>query len=154
MCLAVALVGSEVPTEIAAGLGHRLYQRGAMPEYRWYFRDRKPRLPILRDGQFSTARWGNGRGQSRLLPRRGWTTAIELKGGLFAGLTPIAVEIRASYALDGRGGWYPVFRGIRGVMVPDEHGWAVVYMLTTTSSHYYRNMTGSDRMPVFIGQTY
>jgi hypothetical protein len=45
-----------------------------------------------------------------------------------------------------------VERGIRGLLVPDERGAAVVYMICEPSSPYYRNMTGSTRMPVLIDQ--
>jgi hypothetical protein len=40
--------------------------------------------------------------------------------------------------------------GIRGLLVPDERGLAVAYMVCEPASHYYRVMTGSDRMPVLI----
>jgi hypothetical protein len=36
--------------------------------------------------------------------------------------------------------------------VPDERGAAVGYMICEPSSHHYRIMTGSTRMPVFIDQ--
>jgi len=41
--------------------------------------------------------------------------------------------------------WY------RGLLVLDEYG-AVCYVICEPSSHYYRVMTGSERMPVLIGQ--
>jgi hypothetical protein len=51
-----------------------------------------------------------------------------------------------------RGRWYRIRQGIRGLLVPDERGLAVVYMLCEPSSHYYKIMTGSDRMPVLIDE--
>jgi hypothetical protein len=42
-------------------------------------------------------------------------------------------------------------RGIRGLLVPDERGIGVVYVICEPASHYYRNMAGSARMPVLIG---
>jgi hypothetical protein len=35
------------------------------------------------------------------------------------------VEIPASAAMDGRGVWYHVERGVQGLLVPDERGLAV-----------------------------
>jgi hypothetical protein len=48
--------------------------------------------------------------------------------------------------------WYAVCQGIRGVLVADERGLAVCYMLCEPSSHYYRITTGSTRMPVLIDE--
>jgi hypothetical protein len=42
--------------------------------------------------------------------------------------------------------------GIRGVLLPDERGSAVVYMICEPATHYYRVMTRSDRMPVLISE--
>jgi hypothetical protein len=41
---------------------------------------------------------------------------------------------------------------MRGILVPDERGAAVCYMLCEPASHYYRTMTGSTRMPVLIDE--
>ncbi len=49
-----------------------------------------------------------------------------------------------------RGVWFRVRQGIRGLLVPDEQGVAVAYMVCEPASHYYRVMTRSDRMPVLI----
>jgi hypothetical protein len=62
------------------------------------------------------------------------------------------VDIPASYGLDGRGVWYLIEQGVRGLLVPDERGCAVAYVICETSSHCYQVMTGSRRMPVLIGQ--
>jgi hypothetical protein len=61
------------------------------------------------------------------------------------------VDIPATLGLE-RGRWYRITQGIRGLLVPDERGMAVAYMICEPASHYYRVMTGSERMPVFIGQ--
>jgi hypothetical protein len=42
--------------------------------------------------------------------------------------------------------------GIRGLLVPDERGCSVAYVICEPSSHYYQVMTGASRMPVFIDQ--
>jgi hypothetical protein len=38
------------------------------------------------------------------------------------------------------------------LLVPDERGAAACYVTCEPSSHYYRVITGSDRMPVLIEQ--
>lgn len=154
MCLAVALITDAVPTELegSRALARRLHRRGDRPEYRFHSRDRWPKVPILRDGQFRLARWGNTRGQSRHLPRSCWTWAESLRDGMWQGSGAVRVIIPASYGLDGRGVWYPIHVGVRGILVPDEDGMAVAYMVCEEASYYYRVMTGSDRMPVLIDQ--
>ncbi len=154
VCLGIAVAGSEMPTELIGrhGLSRRLYLRGERPEYRFLWRDRRPRLPIWRDGRLQIARWGNGRGQSRHLPRTGWTWLSTVQEGGWGGTGAIPVDIPASYGLERRGVWYLIEVGIRGLLVPDERGLAVVYMICEPSSHYYHIMTGSPRMPVFIDQ--
>jgi hypothetical protein len=155
VCLGIALVGSDVPTEMVGrcGLGRHLHLRGGkQPEYRFLYRERRPRLPVIRDGHLFFARWGNGRGQSRRLPRTGWTWLSTIRDGWWRGTGAIPVDIPASYGLDGRGVWYKVQVGIRGLLVPDERGRAVAYMICEPSSHYYHVMTGAGRMPVFIDQ--
>ena len=59
------------------------------------------------------------------------------------------VEIPATFGLE-RGRWFRVTQGIRGLLVPDERGNNVVYMICEPASHYYQVMTRSDRMPVLI----
>ncbi len=154
MCLGIAVAGSELPTELIGhyGLSSRLHTRGGQPEYRFLFRDRKPRLPIWRDGRLQIVRWGNGRGQSRHLPRTGWTWQKSIGEGRWNGSGAIPVDIPASYGLERRGVWYFIEVGIRGLLVPDERGCAVCYMICEPSSHYYRIMTGATRMPVLIDQ--
>lgn len=154
MCLGIALAGSDVPTEMNGRpeLARRLHARGDRPEYRFFYRDGRPRLPIIRGGALELARWGNGRGWSRALPNTGWTWLETVKGGGWNGLASEIVEIPATYALERRGVWYLVETGIRGLLVFDERGMAVCYVICEPSSHYYRVMTGSERMPVLIGQ--
>ena len=153
MCTAIALAGSDVPTEMIGrhGLDRRAHRRGGADEFRFAYRDRVPRLPIWRDGRLLIARWGNGRGQSRFLPPTGWTWLETVRRGDWRGSGAIPVEIPATFALDG-GVWYLVRRGIRGLLVPDERGLAVCYMLVEPASHYYQVMTRSDRMPVLIDE--
>jgi hypothetical protein len=155
VCLGIALVEDDVPTDSVGRFhldGHR-HTRGGRPEFRFFFRDQRPRLPVYRDGQLSFARWGNGRGQSRFLPRSGWTWLATVKEGGWRNLDAREVEVPVSYGYDGRGVWFHVQRGLRGLLVPDERGYAVAYLICEPPSHYYKNMTGSTRMPLLIGQT-
>ena len=63
----------------------------------------------------------------------------------------VAISAPTTLALE-RGVWFRVRQGVRGLLVPDERGCAVVYMICEPSSQYYRVMTGSERMPVLIEQ--
>jgi hypothetical protein len=150
MVTGVSLAWSFVPTELK---GHRLRRRVHHRDGKrevWFFHDeRNPRLPILRDGQLQFARWGNSRGRSRHLPRTGWTWRSTAESGYWSHVGGILIDIPANFVYD-RGVWVHVRQGIRGILVPDERGLAVCYMLCEPASHYYQVMTRSDSMPVFI----
>lgn len=154
MCLGIALAGSELPTELIGrrNLHGNLHLRGDKPEYRFLYRSARPMLPIWRDGRLQIVRWGNGRGRSRLLPRTGWTWLKTLQDGGWNDVGAAMVEIPASYGFERRGVWFFIETGIRGVLVPDEYGMAVCYMIYQEASHYYRVMNGASRMPVLIDQ--
>ena len=151
MCVGIALAWSEMPTELIGrhGLERRVHERGGEREVRFLYRDRRPRLPVWRDGQLQIVRWGNARGESRFLPRTGWTWLSTIQEGYWRNLDPIPVDIPATVGLE-RGVWFRVRQGIRGLLVPDERGNAVAYMICEPASHYYKVMTRSDRMPVLI----
>ena len=151
MCVGIAVAWSELPTELIKrhGLQRRSHDRGGEIELRFLHRDRQPRLPIWRDGQLQIVRWGNRLGESRLLPRTGWTWKNTIEEGGWKNLEPVIVDIPASLGLD-RGVWFRIRQGIRGLLVPDERGMAVVYMICEPSTHYYQVMTRSPRMPVLI----
>jgi hypothetical protein len=154
MCLGVSLRDCDIPSVLVArhGLARRAAKRADRIEFQFLYSDRRPRLPVIRHGRLQVVRWGNGRGQSRFLPRTGWTWLETVEAGGWRNLPCEPVEIPASYALERRGVWYLVERGVRGLLVPDERGAAVAYVVCEPSSHYYRIMTGSDRMPVLIEQ--
>jgi hypothetical protein len=61
------------------------------------------------------------------------------------------VDIPASVGYES-GVWFAVREGIRGVLVHDERGIPIVYMVCVPASHYYHVMTRSRRMPVLIGE--
>jgi hypothetical protein len=102
MCAGIALAWSELPTELIGrhGLHRRVYDRGGEREVRFLFRDRDPRLPIWRDGRLQVVRWGNGRGQSRYLPRTGWTWLETVQRGGWRGLRPLPVDIPATLVVE------------------------------------------------------
>jgi hypothetical protein len=151
MCVGISLAWSDVPTELIKqyGLEHRVHERGGEREVRFLYRDRQPRLPVWRDGRLLFVRWGNGRGQSRFLPRTGWTWLSTVEEGYWRSLNPILIDIPATLGMD-RGVWFRIRQGIRGLLVPDERGIAVGYMICEPASHYYQVMTRSNRMPVLI----
>ncbi len=151
MCVGIALAWSELPAGLVEryDLARRVHARGGEREIQFLYRDRQPRLPVWRDGQLQVVRWGNGLGQSRFLPPTGWTWRETIDSGGWQGVDAVAVDIPATLGLE-RGIWYRVRQGIRGLLVPDENGVAVVYMICEPSTHYYRVMTRSNRMPVLI----
>jgi hypothetical protein len=153
MCIGIALAWSDLPTELirAHRLWRRAHRRGRLREVRFHCWDRDPRLPVLRGGQLIVVRWGNRRGHSRVLPRTAWTWTETIRAGGWRGVPAEPVEIPATFALEGRV-WYRAGRGIRGLLVPDERGLAVCYMVCEPASHYYQVMTRSGRMPVLIDE--
>jgi hypothetical protein len=84
-----------------------------------------------------------------LIGPRTWLSTVE--SGYWLQIGGVYVDIPANFAFD-QGIWLHVRQGIRGMLVPDEQGNAVCYMVCEPSSHYYQIMTRSDRMPVFIGE--
>ncbi len=154
MCDGISLARSELPTELIGqhGLDRLSHERGGEAEIRFFYRHREPRLPVWYDGQLQVVRWGNGLGQSRFLPRVGWTWKSSIDDGDWRQLDAVLVDIPAMLALD-QGVWYRVRQGIRGLLVADERGIAVAYMICEPSTHYYSIMTRNSRMPVFISET-
>jgi hypothetical protein len=153
MCVGIAVACSEFPELVIArnGLERRVHERGGERELRFMYRDRRPRLPIWREGRLQVVRWGNARGQSQILPTTGWTWQSTVAEGCWRNLQPVSVDIPATLGMD-RGVWFRIRQGIRGLLVPDERGCAVVYMICEPASHYYHVMTRSNRMPVLIGE--
>jgi hypothetical protein len=151
MCNGIALAWSELPKELIErhGLERRVHERGGEREVRFLYRDRRPRLPVWRDGRLQIVRWGNGWGQSQVLPRTGWTWQSTIEEGYWRGVNPMPVDIPAMLGFE-RGVWFRIRQGIRGLLVPDEQGVAVVYMICEPASHYYQIMTRSTRMPILI----
>jgi hypothetical protein len=65
----------------------------------------------------------------------------------------VPVEVAATSWCAG-GAWGFVREGIKGVLVPDERGWAVCFVNHEPATNDFRNMTGCDWMPVLINQRY
>jgi hypothetical protein len=151
----IALAASEIPTAMAGDpeLTCRAFRRGDQDEYRFLYADQTPQLPIIRGGQLTVVQWGNGRGQSRYLPRAGWTDQEAVKQGFWREVEAVPILVPATFGLD-RGRWFRIRIGIKGLLVTDERGGKVAYLLHEPSSPYYRVMTGSDRMPMLVKQGY
>jgi hypothetical protein len=151
----IVLAGSEVPTELLGrgGLRRREHAPDSGPEFRFALSDPWPRVPIRRYGTVDFARWGNLTGRSRALPRAALTRLERVEAGDWSRYGGLPVEVAANFWVAG-GAWCYVEQGIRGVLAPDELGWAVCYVVCEPASNTYRNMTRQRWMPVFIGQRY
>ena len=149
----VALALSELPADLIAqhGLQRRVCARGGEPEVQFLLRDAERVLPVWLDGQLQILRWGNRRGQSRILPCTAWTWLATLEEGGWGDRAPVPVVIPATMGLD-HGVWFRIREGVRGLSVRDEEGRPTVYVLCEPASHYYQIMTRSAGMPVLIGE--
>jgi hypothetical protein len=153
MCTGIALAQSEVPAQVLSRFEkeERLFERGGEREVRFLFRSAVRLLPIWHEGRFQVVRWGSRRGETKVLPVTGWTWQETLTKGQWSGFDAEVVEIPATMGLE-NGIWFRIRQGIRAVLVLDERGKQVAYMLCEPASHYYKTMTRSDRMPVLIGE--
>lgn len=153
MCVGIALAWSELPLELIEreGLERRAHERGGEREVRFLYRDRERRLPVWHEGQLRIVPWGNRRGESRRLPCTGWTWKETVEGGSWSESGAVEVAIPATLGLE-NGVWYRIRQGVRGLLVADEVGRTVVYMVCEPASHYYHVMTRSRWMPVLIDE--
>src|SRR5262249_7919400 len=153
MCVGIALAWSELPTELIErhGLERRAHERGGEREGPFLFRHPYSPRPLAagREGRLWARRGGRPGGGAGSLPRPGGPglSTVEAESG--RALEPILVDFPATIGLE-RGVWFRIRQGIRGLLVPDERGNAVVYMICEPASHYYQVMTRSTRMPVLI----
>jgi hypothetical protein len=118
---------------------------------RFLFRAAERLLPVWLDGQLRLARWGSRRGETAVLPLTGWTWQETVTSGWWAAAGAEPVDVPATMAVEG-GIWYAVRQGMRALLLRDEHGRDVVYLVCEPASHYYSVMTRSSRMPVLIGE--
>lgn len=115
------------------------------------FRDPVPLLPVLVDDMRKVMPWGNRDDRHSALPHTGWCRVESLSRGTWDWLHPREVQIPAERGLE-KGVWFRVpGSAIRGVLVKDATGGDHVYMLTQPATQTYRQLTGHEREPVFIG---
>ena len=74
-----------------------------------------------------------------------------MEGGGWNDLGATEVVIPATAGLEG-GIWFRIRQGVRGVLVRDERGRDVVYVVCEPAHHDYGVMTKSRRMPVLVGE--
>jgi hypothetical protein len=109
-----------------------------------------PFLLVMHGGRTQLLPWGN-RQSKNALPLTTHCKKESLASGKWAWLKPEKTMILASLAYS-RGVWFQVRRGIEGILVTDRWGQKHVYMLTQASTHYFKIMTGSERMPALVEQ--
>lgn len=105
-------------------------------------RDSRPLLAIRAFGGNRLVPWGN----SKLFHCK----KESLVSGKWRYLKPEPIEIIANRALT-HGVWFQVKEGIRGVLINTPFG-EECYVMTEPATHYFKTMTGADRMPVLVGQ--
>ena len=106
-------------------------------------------LPVEQHGRLSLVPWGNSKIEG--LPRTGFCKIESLEKGKWAWLQPERVKIMASLART-KGIWFEVRHAISGIMVRDREGNPHCYMLTQPATHYFKTMTGAERMPILLDQ--
>src|SRR5262245_35634612 len=155
MCVGIALALSQIPLEFYERhqLERRLYYSGGELEVQFLHGDAPRVLPVRHEGQLILARWGAGRGEGSALPPTGWTWQATMESGYWGEAGAVPVVIPAKLGLE-KGTWFPILVGIRGLLVHDERGAPVVFMVCEPSTHYFRIMTGCDRMPALVDQRY
>ncbi len=153
MCQGIALPISELPESWLKSRPQRIFLREptAAREWRFLFRDAQPELPVWLDGRLTLVAWGNRSNKSRL-PRGGWSRHESLASGLWSNLRTELVDVPATLGVE-NGIWYLIPEGgVRGLIAFDERNQPHAYVLTRPASHYYRVMTRSFRMPIFVGE--
>lgn len=149
MCNGIALMVSELPSDLLVGLGNRTYMREGRPEVQFHWWQRPALLPVRWDGSLRLCRWGSNERRSRL-PYGGWLSRDHVAAGILD--RPETGVIPANLGFD-KGTWFLITEGIQAVVLPGVPGGPVVYMLAEPASNYYRNMTEqSPMMPVFVNQ--
>ncbi len=145
----IAVAFSELPLDFIAQfeLSKQVHERGGEKEIRFLRQVRNALLPIRHEGQMRLVTWGCRTGK---LPRTGYTWRSTVEAGEWTVYHAVEVEIPATAGLR-NGIWFPIRRGIRGVLA-EVGGDQAVYMLVEPSTYYFRIMTRSERMPVLIGE--
>lgn len=151
MCVAIAVVTSELPLALVEGHGltDRVHERGGEAEVRFYARAVPAVLPVWWGGRLHVVRWGNRDRAERALPPTAWTWKETVAAGTWAALEPEEVLVPASYGYM-NGVWYKVKEGVRGLLVRDRGGAPVVYLICEPATRYYEVMCRSGWMPCLV----
>ena len=145
MCQAIRFMKDEFSAVVLQN--HHLEVNG--DEVRIYFTKPGALLPVLLNGQNQLIPWGN---QANLkIPRTGFCKTESFTAGKWTWLHPKPVTIIASSALV-NGVWFQVKQGIQGLLLNSELDTQHCYMLTQPATHYFKTMTGADRMPILLNQ--
>jgi len=127
----------------------RLYDRHGLTEVRFLWQHGPTLLPVRWCGSVRLFCWGCQKRTGTALPYGGWVSEDRVRAGVFH--APEAVVIPAHVGYEA-GVWFGINEGVRGVLV-EERGEPVVFMLMTTATNYYRNLTQQTAtMPVLVNQ--
>jgi hypothetical protein len=154
MCAGIALLQSEFPLPLLerADLRRRCYRRGnGEHEFRFFWREPNPLLPIILDGTLQLVTWGSKR-RKGALPLTGYTWIQSIREGKWSHLEPKTIQVAATAAYE-NGVWYPVRLGLQGLLVYDEDNLPHVYLICRESTRYYFVMTKSKWQPILIGES-
>lgn len=101
--------------------------------------DKNPEVLVEQNGQLKLLRW------------KGLYPLEKLQKGFLQNASGARVHIKVNRAHQ-NGVWFHVREGIEGVLLKTPHKEPELYLLTVPSTHYYKTMTGSARMPFLIKQ--
>lgn len=118
-------------------------------EIRMHVNQPHAQLPIELNGENRLVPWGN-KSHPRL-PKTGFCKAESLKSGKWRWLNPQPVKILAAFGYN-NGVWYQIREGIQGILIYDDEDQPHCFLLTQPATHYFKTMTGSERMPALINQ--
>ncbi|MFO0847294.1 MAG: hypothetical protein U0871_01865 [Gemmataceae bacterium] len=149
---AIALPWSDLPLSLIERhrLDLRVHERGGEREVRFDWRTRPTVLPVWWDGGLRVVRWGCRARRSKL-PPTGWTWQATVEAGRWAALCPEPVTVPAAYCYTG-GVWYRVKEGVQGLLVTDERGEPVVYLIVERPTRYFRVMTRAEWAPALVNE--
>lgn len=108
------------------------------------------RAPLLieHNGHYELVNWGNQNNPQ--LPRTGYCKEESILGGKWRYHRPRKVRIIASAGWT-RGVWYQIRSGLEGILI-EKNGEKFCFLMTKPATHYFKIMTGAERMPVLIDQ--
>lgn len=91
------------------------------------------------------------RGREAWFPWEGFCQTEELKKGAWQELKPMLVKVQVNRG-QSNGVWFVIRQGVYALLLSNRERGQGLYILTQSSTHYYRTMTGAKRMPVLINQ--